>query len=132
MVDIIHKDNSHPTLRGKRNLSERWADELTEVVGSWGFIIALGVFLIAWIILNIFLLEQTRWDPYPFILLNLALSFIAAFQAPIILMSQNRAAQRDRTFAKYDYQVNRKAEREIANMQRDLDEIKAYLKRRKR
>lgn len=70
----------------------------------------------------------SSWDPYPFILLNLILSTLAAVQAPVILMSQNRSAQRDRLHAKYDYDVNRKAEREIQNMQRDLDEIKKLIK----
>ena len=69
-----------------------------------------------------------HWDPYPFILLNLALSTISAFQAPVIMMSQNRQSDRDRIAAKYDYAVNRKTEREVANMQADLDEIKNMLK----
>jgi uncharacterized membrane protein len=72
-----------------------------------------------------------KWDPYPFILLNFVLSTLAALQAPVILMSQNRAAERDRVNAKYDYQVNRKAEREIQNMQKDLEEIKDLLKKKR-
>lgn len=68
-----------------------------------------------------------HWDPYPFILLNLTLSCLAALQAPIILMSQNRQAERDRVTAKYDYAVNRKAEREIQKMQKDLNSIKRML-----
>ena len=79
-------------------------------------------------ILNILVLIY-RWDPYPFILLNLVLSCLAAVQAPIILMSQNREAQRDRIRAEYDYQINKKAEREIEDIQKDLDEIKKILKR---
>jgi len=70
---------------------------------------------------------KLRWDPYPFILLNLMLSSLAAIQAPIIMMSQNRQAERDRLTSKYDYAVNRKAEREIQNMQKDLEEIKKML-----
>ena len=70
-----------------------------------------------------------RWDPYPFILLNLFLSCLATFQAPIILMSQNRQTERDRATAKYDYAVNRKAEREIQDMQKDLDEIKRMIRK---
>lgn len=72
------------------------------------------------------------WDPYPFILLNFVLSTLAAIQAPIILMSQNREAERDRITFRYDYQVNRKAEREIANMQRDLNEIKNLIKKKRK
>ena len=68
-----------------------------------------------------------HWDPWPFIILNLTLSCLAALQAPIILMSQNRQAERDRINAKYDYHVNRKAEREVQDMQKDLDDIKLYL-----
>jgi len=69
-----------------------------------------------------------KWDPYPFILLNLTLSCIAAIQAPLILMSQNRTTERDRIKAERDYLVNRKAEREVEDMQRDLDEIKKMIK----
>jgi uncharacterized membrane protein len=68
-----------------------------------------------------------KWDPYPFILLNLFLSCLAAFQAPIILMSQNRTTERDRKRAEYDYAVNRKAEREIEDIQKDLEDIKKMI-----
>lgn len=103
------------------------ADKLTYYAGSWAFIIGFGVFLAIWILANVYLALIT-WDPYPFILLNLVLSCLAAIQAPVILMSQNRAAERDRQKAERDYYVNRKAEREIANMQKDLDEIKDFIK----
>src|SRR3989344_2434220 len=102
---------------------ERAADLISSFAGSWTFLF----FLFSWMLLNIFALLSS-WDPYPFILLNLILSTLAAVQAPVILMSQNRSAQRDRLHAKYDYDVNRKAEREIQNMQRDLDEIKKLIK----
>ncbi len=105
------------------------ADKLTEFAGSWAFIIGLLIFLLLWIFVNVQMFIY-RWDPYPFILLNLLLSCLAALQAPIILMSQNRQAERDRINARYDYLVNRKAEREINNMQKDLDEIKLLLKKR--
>jgi uncharacterized membrane protein len=102
------------------------ADKVTIFAGSWTFIISFVVFLIIWMITNTHLLIN-GWDPYPFILLNLVLSCLAALQAPIILMSQNRAAERDRAKAERDYYVNRKAEREIEDMQKDLDEIKKMI-----
>ena len=77
--------------------------------------------------LNTYLVLIGKWDPYPFILLNLFLSCLATFQAPVILMSQNRSAERDRTRAEYDYLINRKAEREIEDMQKDLEEIKKLI-----
>ena len=81
-----------------------------------------------WMWLNLYLLVVAKWDPYPFILLNFVLSCLAALQAPVILMSQNRQAERDRITAKYDYQVNRKAEREITDIKNDVEEIKRMLK----
>ena len=91
--------------------------------------LAIGLFtlfffliLVLWIALNIFAWIE-RWDPYPFILLNLVLSCLAAIQAPIILMSQNRENQKDRVKAQYDYKVNRKAEREIEEVKKQLDRI---------
>ena len=81
--------------------------------------------------LNVYVLLRRPWDPYPFILLNLVLSCLAAIQAPIILMSQNRAAERDRKNAHYDYLVNRKSERENILMMEDLKEIKDILKKKR-
>jgi uncharacterized membrane protein len=96
----------------ERTFGQRSADFLTKWAGSWGFIILFFVFLILWMGANIYgWLNQ--WDPYPFILLNLVLSCLAAVQAPVILMSQNRQAQKDRIKAEYDYAVNRKSERQI-------------------
>jgi len=91
---------------------ERAADTLTKYAGSWGFILSFLAFLALWMVVNVYAWINT-WDPYPFILLNLVLSCVAALQAPIILMSQNRAAQKDRQRFEYDYAVNRRAEREI-------------------
>jgi len=117
-----------PTPLNKKKLTfgQRASDKLTSFLGSWLFIISFLIFLLLWMFVNIMAFFGT-WDPYPFILLNLALSCLASLQAPIIMMSQNRQNERDRMFAKYDYAVNRKAEREIQNMQKDLDEIKALL-----
>lgn len=113
--------------RKKRTLGQKAADKLTKWAGSWTFILILSSLLFLWILANV-LLVIYRWDPYPFILLNLFLSFMAAYQAPIILMSQNRAAQWDRAKAAQDLAVNKKAEAEIRDMQSDLEEIKQLLK----
>lgn len=112
--------------RKKLTRSQRAADALTRVMGSWGFLVSFTVFVALWITLN-FVAWFFHWDPYPFILLNLTLSCLSAAQAPIILMSQNRQTERDRTMAEYDYSVNRKAEREIRDMQADLETIKELL-----
>lgn len=116
----------HPSLEPKPTLGQKAADKLTMFCGSWLFIVLLVIIMIIWISINVLLLIF-RWDPYPFILLNLILSCLAVIQAPIILMSQNREAQRDRLMAQYDYNVNKKAELEIEDMQKDLHEIKDAL-----
>lgn len=103
---------------------ERLADRVAKVGGSWGFIIGFALVLIAWMIINTVVLMDRGFDPYPYILLNLVLSTLAAIQAPIILMSQNRAAARDRVMATHDYEVNLKAEIEIAALHEKLDQIR--------
>lgn len=129
---IIHKEATHPIFRAKRTFGQKAADGLTKWVGSWTFIIILIAILIFWIMVNAYFFIQYKignpWDPYPFILLNLFLSSIAALQAPIILMSQNREAQRDRIRGEYDYEVNKKAEREIEEIQKQLDRMEKRLK----
>jgi len=117
----------HP-YKVKLTIGQKAADKITEFCGSWTFIFALFIFMIGWIALNS-LAWSKHWDPYPFILLNFVLSCLAAIQAPIILMSQNRQAQRDRLRFEYDYAINRKAEREIRDVQGDLEEIKAQLRK---
>ncbi len=104
---------------------ERIADRVAEIGGSWTFIIVFLVVLIAWMAFNTLILASAAFDPFPYILLNLALSTVAAIQAPIILMSQNRAADRDRLVASHDYEVNLKAEIEIAALHEKLDQIRA-------
>jgi uncharacterized membrane protein len=104
---------------------QRIADRVAEVGGSWGFIIGFGVFILVWCTLNTVLLVTHAFDPYPFIFLNLTLSMLAAIQAPVILMSQNRAAIRDRLVATHDYEVNLKAEIEIAALHEKLDQIRS-------
>ena len=117
------KHNYHPALRRQLTFGQKASDKLTQFAGSWQFIISLFVLMFVWITINIYGLAIRKWDPYPFILLNFVLSTLAAIQAPIILMSQNRQAERDRINFKYDYQVNRRAEREVTKMQKDLDKI---------
>jgi uncharacterized membrane protein len=118
--------NNHPALTHRRTIGQKAADALTKHMGSWIFIIIFLSFLGIWICINI-AAWINKWDPYPFILLNLVLSCLAAIQAPIILMSQNRETQRDRVRAEYDYKVNVKAEKEIEHIQKQLDRIERKL-----
>ena len=111
----------------KFTLGQKLADWITKWAGSWTFIIIFFIFLITWMGLNTYYIYAGVWDPYPFILLNLVLSCLAAIQAPVILMSTNRAAEIDRKRAKQDYYINRRAEREIKLIQRDLVEMKGLL-----
>lgn len=106
-----------------RNLGERASDYVAENIGSWRFIIIQTIILLLWIAANIYG-WLAKWDPYPFILLNLVLSFQAAFTAPIIMMSQNRQSQIDRLRAKNDYDVNIKAELEIELLHTKIDEMR--------
>jgi len=98
---------------------QKLADVFTRGIGSWKFLIIQSIILIGWIILNV-MAWMNHWDPYPFILLNLALSFQAAYAAPIIMMSQNRAEERDRRKAELDFVTNKKAEKEIFEVREHL------------
>jgi uncharacterized membrane protein len=102
------------------------ADVVARVMGSWGFILIQTTVLALWMVLNVTAYAQ-RWDPYPFILLNLALSFQAAYAAPFIMMSNNRQAALDRARAEDDYRTNVKAELEIELLHRKLDTIHDHL-----
>ena len=102
---------------------QKLADKVAEFGGSWGFIIFFMTFLVAWILLNIFWLSNHGFDPYPFILLNLILSCIAAIQAPVIMMSQNRQEEKDRERAKKDYKINLKSELEIRELHEKIDHL---------
>lgn len=104
-------------------LGQRIADLVASNMGSWRFIIIQSAILIVWIILNITAYVE-RWDPYPFILLNLALSFQAAYAAPFIMMSQNRQQDVDRQKAENDFQVNVKAELEIELLHQKIDQLR--------
>ena len=105
---------------------QRVADKVATFGGSWTFIIIFASILVIWVILNSVVLAKYKdsFDPYPYILLNLFLSMIAAIQAPVIMMSQNRQATKDRLDAAHDYEVNLKAELEIANLHEKLDELR--------
>ena len=104
-----------------RSFGDYLADRITEIAGSWPFIIGLIIFLLLWIILNIFIL--TNADPYPFILLNLLLSCIAALQAPIIMMSQNREAKKDRLRSSNDYKTDLKSELILEDLHNKMEQI---------
>lgn len=102
---------------------QKLADKVASFGGSWTFIISFGVFLFIWIITNVFILVSRPFDPYPFIFLNLILSCIAALQAPVIMMSQNRQEEKDRSRAKKDYMINLKAELEIRMLHEKIDHL---------
>jgi uncharacterized membrane protein len=102
---------------------QRIADKVASFGGSWTFIISFGVFLTVWISANVFWLANKGFDPYPFILLNLILSSLAALQAPVIMMSQNRQEEKDRERGKMDYMINLKSELEIRMLHEKIDHL---------
>lgn len=112
-VDKQDKDNE--------KFGDRVADKITEFAGSWGFILGFTTFLILWIVLNLTIFKNL--DPYPFILLNLLLSCIAALQAPIIMMSQNRAAKKDSMRSKNDYKTDLKSELILEELHDKMEKI---------
>ena len=110
-------------------LGQRVADRVADTIGSWRFIIIQSILIVIWIILNsIALLEH--WDPYPFILMNVMLSFQAAYAGPVIMMSQNRQSAKDRLVAEIDHQVNAKAELEINNLMRHIHELELSMEQK--
>jgi uncharacterized membrane protein len=110
----------------KLTLGQHLADRVAAFGGSWTFIILFGIVLVGWIVLNSVLLAENRgsFDPYPYVFLNLILSMLAAIQAPVIMMSQNRQASKDRLMAEHDYEVNLKAELEIMRLHEKLDQLR--------
>jgi len=108
-------------LQAEASSGQRLADTIARVGGSWSFIIAFLLFLVFWCVVNTIVLLTRAFDPYPFIFLNLVLSMLAAIQAPIIMMSQNRQAERDRFEAAKDYEVNLKAELEVLSLHQKID-----------
>jgi uncharacterized membrane protein len=122
LVELRRHRRAHRKSKGGHNLplGARVSDIVASVVGSWRFIIIQSVLLVIWMVLNVTAWVQS-WDPYPFILLNLALSFQAAYTAPIIMMSQNRQSEIDRREQQHDYDINLKAELEIELLHHKLD-----------
>lgn len=118
--------NPYQASAEERTFGERIADNVAYFGGSWKFIIIFGCVLLIWVFVNSFVLVRygNDFDPYPYILLNLFLSMLAALQAPVIMMSQNRQAIKDRLAAQHDYEVNLKAELEIANLHEKFDELR--------
>jgi uncharacterized membrane protein len=123
--DLLVK-NVDAELDEKWTVGERWADRIATFGGSWKFIGIFGAFLAAWVGVNTVALLVKPFDPYPFILLNLILSCIAAIQAPIIMMSQNRQEAKDRLRSQHDYQVNLKAELEIRHLHDKVDHLLSH------
>jgi uncharacterized membrane protein len=119
----LSADELEDNYQNSLTLGERIADKIAEFGGSWTFIISFFVFILAWVFLNTVAYKSSRFDEYPFILLNLILSCIAAVQAPIIMMSQNRQEAKDRLRAKNDYNINLKAEQEIRELNAKIDEL---------
>ncbi len=128
---VLTSLQEHTTLTGKLDgedsqqftFGQRVADKVATFGGSWRFIISFGIFLIIWIAFNAFWLANKGFDPYPFILLNLLLSCLAAMQAPVIMMSQNRQEEKDRERAKKDYMINLKTELEIRILHEKMDHL---------
>jgi uncharacterized membrane protein len=116
-IGVVHEESA--------TFGERLSDHVAAVGGSWGFIIAFTIVLFGWMILNSQVLNRMgmAFDPYPFIFLNLLLSTLAAVQAPIIMMSQNRQAAKDRTAAAHDYEVNLRAELEILRLHEKVNHL---------
>ena len=117
---IVNKLEDEPSAT---TFGQRIADKVASFGGSWTFIIFFGVFILIWIASNIYILANKGFDPYPFILLNLILSCLAALQAPVIMMSQNRQEEKDRERAKNDYMINLKSELEIRMLHEKLDHL---------
>jgi uncharacterized membrane protein len=118
----IVTDNVYEDIEEHASFGDRMADRMASMAGSWKFIIFFVLLMAVWIGGN-FALGAQAFDPFPFILLNLTLSTLAALQAPVILMSQNRQASKDRAMAENDYQVNLKSEVEIADLHRKVDAL---------
>jgi len=118
--------NVEADLEQQWSLGERLADRIATFGGSWAFLIVFGAFLALWIGMNTVVLALRPVDPYPFILLNLVLSCLAAVQAPVIMMSQNRQEAKDRLRSQHDYQVNLKAELEIRHLHEKIDHLLSH------
>lgn len=121
--NAILSENIQDDLEAELTVGQKIADRVAAFGGSWTFIITFFSFIIVWMIINIWFLAAKPFDPYPFILLNLILSCLAAIQAPIIMMSQNRQEQKDRQRSEHDYKINLKAELEIKLLSEKMDHL---------
>ena len=117
--------DTHKAFESELTFGQRLADRVAVFGGSWTFISLFGCVLAVWVLANTLILAQAAFDPYPFIFLNLILSMLAATQAPIIMMSQNRQSTKDRLAAEHDYEVNLKAELEIMALHDKLDTMRS-------
>ncbi len=122
----ILSENIEPEIGSKLTTGQKMADKIAQFGGSWIFIIVFFSFLVLWMVVNVWLLFSKPFDPYPFILLNLILSCLAAIQAPIIMMSQNRQEQKDRQRSEHDYKIDLKAELEIKLLNEKMDHLLVY------
>lgn len=121
--NAILSENIQEEIETELSFGEKIADKVATFGGSWTFIIAFFSFILIWMLINILVLASKPFDPYPFILLNLILSCLAAIQAPIIMMSQNRQEQKDRQRGEHDYKINLKAELEIKLLSEKIDHL---------
>ncbi len=129
--DVVESIKAHELLSENLNtafdrqltVGERMSDAIAEFGGSWTFILSFGGVLVVWVAVNSIVLAWRPFDPYPYILLNLVLSCLAALQAPIIMMSQNRQEDKDRLRSEYDYRINLKAELEIRHLNEKMDHL---------
>lgn len=122
----ILSENIQDEIEGELTFGLRLADKVAAFGGSWTFISIFFLFILFWIIMNVWFLARKPFDPFPFILLNLMLSCLAAIQAPIIMMSQNRQDQKDRQRGEHDYKINLKAELEIKLLSEKIDHLLVY------
>jgi uncharacterized membrane protein len=122
----ILSENIQDEIEADLTFGQKLADSVAAFGGSWTFIITFFSFILFWIIINIWFLATRPFDPFPFILLNLILSCLAAIQAPIIMMSQNRQEQKDRQRSEHDYKINLKAELEIKLLSEKIDHLLAH------
>jgi uncharacterized membrane protein len=126
----ILSENIQEEIEAELTLGQRIADKVASFGGSWTFIIIFFLFILVWILINVWLFVAKPFDPFPFILLNLLLSCIAAIQAPIIMMSQNRQEQKDRQRGEHDYKINLKAELEIKILSEKIDHLLVHQNRK--
>ncbi|MEK7374685.1 MAG: DUF1003 domain-containing protein, partial [Thermodesulfobacteriota bacterium] len=122
--------NLNETFEAQASFSDQLADRMAAFGGSWRFILLFAGVIVVWIIVNTVALLSKSFDPYPYILLNLVLSCVAALQAPVIMMSQNRQESKDRLRSEHDYRVNLKAELEIRNLHEKVDHLLIHQWRR--